>query len=102
MAGEAGNALTHRGGGGGLQVHRLKDEVGRASELDDLAAHQTQLLVVVQHRVHVLDPDGVDWTIKHQPLAVGRLRRRRDGKRGRTSAEECQQMTNDVTATMTV
>ena len=65
---------THGGGGGDLEVHGLEDEVGGAGQLDDLAAHQTQLLVVVQHRVHVLNPDGVHRAVKYQPLPVGGLR----------------------------
>ena len=39
--------------------------------LDDLSGHETELLVVVQHRVHVLDPDGVHRTVEQNPLAVG-------------------------------
>jgi len=33
---------------------------------------QAQLLVVIQHGVEVLNPDGVHGAVKHQPLAVGR------------------------------
>ena len=61
---------TDGGGRGHLQVHGLEHEVGGGGQLDDLAAHQAQLLVVVQHRVHVLDPDGVHRPVKQQPLAV--------------------------------
>ena len=39
-------------------------------ELDALAVGQTQHLVVVQHCVHVLYPEGIHWTIAHDPLVV--------------------------------
>lgn len=39
-------------------------------ELDALAVGQTQHLVVVQHRVHVLDPQGVHWSVADHPLVV--------------------------------
>ena len=41
-----------------------------ASHLDDLSAVQAQLLVVVQHRVHVLNPDSVHGAVKDDPLAL--------------------------------
>lgn len=31
---------------------------------------QARLLVVVQHGVHVFDPDGVDRTVEYHPLKV--------------------------------
>ena len=40
-------------------------------ELDDLPGAEAQLLVVVEHRVHVLNPDGVHWPIEHVPLLAG-------------------------------
>lgn len=40
-------------------------------ELDDLPRAEAQLLVVIQHRVHVLNPDGVHRPIEHVPLLVG-------------------------------
>ena len=51
-----------------LEIHRLKDQVCGVSELDDLATHQTQLLVVIQHSVHVLNPHCVDGPVKDDPL----------------------------------
>ena len=61
---------AHSGRGCHLQVFRLKDEVHLVGHLDDLPTHQAQLLVVVQHSVHVLYPDGIHWAIKHDPFAV--------------------------------
>ena len=97
---------------GHLEVLGLEDHVHGRGHLDDLARHQAQLLVVVQHlvvfgfrvsalgvwdsgfgirvsgfgfrdsefvfgieenRVHVLDPDGVDGPVEHDPLPVHRL-----------------------------
>ena len=39
-------------------------------EFDDLAGAETELLVVIQHCVHVLDPDGVHWPVEHIPPLV--------------------------------
>lgn len=64
---------SHRGWGRHLQVHGLKDETHLWRHLNNLPTHQTQLLVVVQHRVHILDPHGVDWTVKNQPFPVRAL-----------------------------
>lgn len=41
--------------------------------LDYFAAHQTQLFVVVEHRVHVFDPHGVNWAVEDQPFPVRAL-----------------------------
>ena len=57
-------------GGGDLKVLGLKDQVLLAAHLDNLPTHEAQLLVVVQHCVHVLDPDGIHGTIEDDPLAV--------------------------------
>ena len=64
---KAARCLTHRSL---WEIHGLKDEAHDVGHLDDLAAHQTQLLVVVQHSVHVLDPQRVDGAVKDDPLAV--------------------------------
>ena len=56
-----------------FEVHWLKDQVRRRRQLDDLSTHQAQLLVVIQHRVHVLDPHRVHRTVEDQPLPVRRL-----------------------------
>lgn len=39
-------------------------------ELNALAVGQAQHLVVIQHRVHVLDPQGIDRPIADHPLVV--------------------------------
>eukprot|EP00968_Pinguiococcus_pyrenoidosus_P027389 scaffold7375_cov268-Pinguiococcus_pyrenoidosus.AAC.39 len=55
-----------------LQVLGLKHHRHGVAHLDDLAAHEAQLLVVVQHGVHVLDPHGIHGPVEHDPLAVVR------------------------------
>lgn len=52
----------------------MRNKVLRLDDLYDLSAHETELLVVVEHGVHVLDPDRVHRTIEQDPLAVARQR----------------------------
>ena len=40
------------------------------SQFDDFSAAEAELLVVIQHSVHVLDPHSVHWTIKQVPSLV--------------------------------
>ena len=58
------------GRGGDREVHRLEDHVHVLGHLDDLPAHQAELLVVVEHGVHVLDPNGVDGAVENEPATV--------------------------------
>eukprot|EP00976_Prorocentrum_cordatum_P087389 1186881-Prorocentrum_minimum.AAC.1 len=74
------------GGRGDSQVGALKDHAHGGGHLDDLAVHEAELLVVVQHGVHVLNPDGVHGPVEHDPLAVR-------GGVGRSVAEEHRQHT---------
>ena len=53
------------------QVHT--DGRTHLSQFDDLPACETEFLVVVQHSVHVLNPDGIHWSVKHIPLLVRSL-----------------------------
>ena len=39
-------------------------------EFDDFSAAETELLVVIQHSVHVLNPHSIHWAIKHVPSLV--------------------------------
>ena len=32
------------------------------------------LFVVIQHSVHILNPNSVHWPVKNEPLAIGSLR----------------------------
>lgn len=40
------------------------------SKFDPLAVSQTEHLIVIQHCVHVLNPQGVDWPVADHPLVV--------------------------------
>ena len=60
----------HRGRGGEVQVGELKEHSHPGREMDNLAAHQTQLLAVVQHRVEVLNPGGIRWAVQDDPLPL--------------------------------
>lgn len=51
-------------------LSHLKHHVYGWRELDALAVGQTQHLVVVQHRVHVLNPQRVDRPVADHPLVV--------------------------------
>eukprot|EP00982_Pelagococcus_subviridis_P013775 31278-Pelagococcus_subviridis.AAC.10 len=63
-------APRHRRRGRNREILHLEHHRHRGRHLDDLAGHEAQLLVVVQHRVHVLDPDRVDRAVEQQPLLV--------------------------------
>ena len=64
-------APRHRGGGRHRQVLNLEEHAhGDRIELDALAVGEAQGAVVVEHGVHVLDPDGVDWAVKDDPLLL--------------------------------
>ena len=52
------------------EILDLEHHVHGGGELDSLTVGQTQHLVVVQHCVHVLDPQGVDRPITNDPLVV--------------------------------
>ena len=49
----------------------LEDHVHRRVHGDDLTVHQAQFLVVVEHGVHVFDPDGVHRPVEHHPFTIG-------------------------------
>ena len=46
---------------------RLKHHRHRVCHLDDLTVHEAESLVIIEHRVHVLDPISVDGPIKDDP-----------------------------------
>mmetsp|Transcript_19771 Transcript_19771/g.49773 ORF Transcript_19771/g.49773 Transcript_19771/m.49773 type:complete len:666 (+) Transcript_19771:6027-8024(+) len=55
---------------GHLHVHRLDHDPHVRRHRDDFARSQTQLLVLVHHGVHVLDPNRVHRPVKHEPLPL--------------------------------
>jgi hypothetical protein len=52
------------------QVLALKQDAHGQVQLDPLAIAEAEQHRVVQHRVHVLDPDCVHWAVEHDPLHV--------------------------------
>jgi len=52
------------------KIHWLEDHIHILAHLNDLTAHEAELLVIVKHSVHVLDPNGIDWAIKDKPPSV--------------------------------
>lgn len=48
----------------------LKHHMYGWSKFDSLAVSQTEHLVVIQHRVHVLNPKSVNWPVADHPLVV--------------------------------
>ena len=53
-----------------LQVHRLEHHIHVVRHLNDFSAHQAELLVVIEHGVHVLNPDGIDGSIEDKPALI--------------------------------
>ena len=66
---------TNRSWGGNFEIKGLENEAHLGGHLYNLPRHEAELLVVVQHSVHVLDPNRVHRPVKDQPLAVGGLRK---------------------------
>eukprot|EP00967_Tisochrysis_lutea_P005318 scaffold6363_cov25-Tisochrysis_lutea.AAC.4 len=62
----------HGGWRGDREVHGLKDQVHPRRHGNYLARHQAELLVVVEYRVHVLDPNRVDGPVKDHPSPLVR------------------------------
>ena len=50
-----------------VNVVHLKDDLTIRGHGDTITISQGQGLVVIQYRVKVLNPDGVYWTVQHQP-----------------------------------
>ena len=69
-----------------VEVADLEEHAHLRLELDALAVREAERHVVVQHRVHVLDPDGVDGPVEDGPLAVLRLVRAELAHDGRAEA----------------
>jgi hypothetical protein len=52
------------------QIHSFKYQTHWIWQLDDFSTHQTQLLVIIQYSVHVLNPQCIDWSIKYDPFTI--------------------------------
>ena len=59
---------TNSGWTGLLQILDLKENPHLRMQLDSLSICQTQEPAVIQHSVHVLDPEGVHWAVEHHPV----------------------------------
>ncbi len=58
--------------GGDLQIIDLEHHRAGFGHLNTLTIVETEHLVVIEHSVHVLDPESVDWTIENDPpLLIG-------------------------------
>jgi len=53
-----------------VNVVNLKDDLAVGGHRDTIPVGQSERLVVVQHRVEVLDPNGINWAIQHKPDMV--------------------------------
>eukprot|EP00982_Pelagococcus_subviridis_P009577 30935-Pelagococcus_subviridis.AAC.12 len=67
----------HRRGGGVLQVRHLEQKLDVIHETHAFAVGQREKLVVVHHRVHVLDPHRVDVAVEDDVPRLVRVRRQR-------------------------
>lgn len=57
----------HSSGGGVVDVVYLKDDLAVWSHGDTVSVSQGQGFIVVQHRVQVLNPDGIYRAVQQQP-----------------------------------
>eukprot|EP00760_Papus_ankaliazontas_P017927 PhM_4_TR17401/c0_g2_i1/m.82101 len=64
-------SARHGGGGGDGQVLDLEPYVHQRRHCDDLTGDEAELLVLVQHSVHGLNPERVDRAVEDDPLARG-------------------------------
>jgi len=62
------NLPTDSGWWGNGQILNLEQHVNVGSELDPLTVCQTEHLVVVENRVHVFNPQGINRSIANDPL----------------------------------
>ena len=64
-------ASGHRRRGRNGEILHLEEHAHRPGvEFDALAVGKTQGAVIIEHRVHVFDPDGVDRPVKDDPLLI--------------------------------
>ena len=57
----------YRSRGSVVDVVDLEYDLAVWRHRDSIAVRQGQGLVVVEHRVKILDPDGVDWAVQDEP-----------------------------------
>lgn len=66
--------MDYRSWRGDSKIHRFEYQVGGVSELNNLTAHQTKFFIVIQHSVHVFNPDRINRSVKYQPFTIRRLK----------------------------
>jgi len=49
---------------------RLEKHIHGVCHLDYFTVHQAEAFVVIEHRVHVFNPLGVDRAVEHDPSAL--------------------------------
>lgn len=60
-------ASRHGSWGGVVQVLDLEHHLGVVSHWDSLSVSKGENLVVIEHGIEVLNPDGIDWSIADNP-----------------------------------
>lgn len=45
----------------------LENYFARRRHVQSITVGQRQCLIVIQHRIQILNPNAVDWTVEHQP-----------------------------------
>lgn len=53
--------------GGVVNVVRLKDDLAVGSHGNPITIGEGQRAVIIQHRVQILNPDGINWPIQNNP-----------------------------------
>lgn len=65
------HTATRNSGWGGLgKIFDLKHHGHGGFQLNDLTGVEAKFLVVIEHSVHVFDPNSVDRTIKDKPFSI--------------------------------
>jgi hypothetical protein len=69
------HAATGNSGWGSLgKILDLEHHSHSGLQLDNLTGVKAELLVIVKHSVHVLNPNSIDGAVEHEPLTIGGLR----------------------------
>lgn len=55
------------GGRGIVNIMRLEDDFAIGRHWQSIAIGQRQRSVVIQHRIEIFNPEGVDWSVEYQP-----------------------------------
>ena len=61
---------ANSGGRGDREIFDFKQHVNGVVQFDSLRVGQTQHFVIVQHGVHVFNPQSVNGAVAHDPFVV--------------------------------